>query len=142
MDTLAKSPYSASHYFLFLFSLYFMCMVFCLQVCLHECSEVKRGYEIPETGIIDCCELSCKFWELNLCLEAQSVCLTAEPSLPYYCFFNCLLTDGCQAYLAPVARDQLCLNLATLVETLPCSRPPSVPRQESLRGGRQTNPSN
>lgn len=50
-------------------------------------SEVRRGHEIPGTGVRDSCKLLCGCWELNPSpLEKQPV-LTTEPSLAPVVYF-------------------------------------------------------
>lgn len=61
--------------------------------------EVRRGYQIPETGVKNSCKLPYGCWALNLGpLKEQPVFLTTEPSCPkfynnkfkFYCFI-CLM---------------------------------------------------
>lgn len=57
----------------------------CMSCAPCACSTLrsqKRAPDSPETGIINSCELSCGYWEVNLgLLEMQWLLLTAKPSL-------------------------------------------------------------
>ena len=44
--------------------------------------KARRGCWIPKTGVVDGCELLCRYWESDLGpLEKQPGLLSAEPSL-------------------------------------------------------------
>lgn len=56
----------------------------CLSVfhlCARYLQRPEEGVESPRTRVTDACELSCRYWKLNLGrLEVQQVLLVAESS--------------------------------------------------------------
>jgi hypothetical protein len=53
-----------------------------LKLELQSLQRLEKGVGVPETGLTNDCEQSCKYWQLNLALlQEQQELLTAEPPL-------------------------------------------------------------
>ena len=59
----------------------FACMYICVACACLVPSEVRRRHGFPGTGITNCCESFCWYWEPNLGLLKEQVLLNAKPSL-------------------------------------------------------------
>lgn len=72
---------------LLIFKIYFICLGISLacislyQVCIQNLEKPGKGIRFPGAGDIDNCEVSCKWWEVNLRPLEGRAFLASEPSL-------------------------------------------------------------